>query len=109
MEYVSEHWPPMGLLFISQVIYDYGEPWWNDIDEKTEELKRKTCPSATRSTTNPTWTEPGTNPGVHSERQVTNHLSHDTGIKVLVTIGISRPRFVPRPSKYKAEVLTTQP
>jgi hypothetical protein len=22
----------MGLLFIPQVIYEHGEPWWNDID-----------------------------------------------------------------------------
>jgi hypothetical protein len=22
----------MGLLFIPQVIYENGEPWWNDID-----------------------------------------------------------------------------
>jgi hypothetical protein len=21
----------MGLLFIPQLIYEYGEPWWNDI------------------------------------------------------------------------------
>jgi hypothetical protein len=25
-------WPPMGLLFIPQEIYEYGEPWWSDID-----------------------------------------------------------------------------
>jgi hypothetical protein len=31
-DYVSELLPPMGLLFISQVIYEYGEPWWNDSD-----------------------------------------------------------------------------
>jgi hypothetical protein len=24
--------PPTGLLFISQMIYEYGEPRWNDID-----------------------------------------------------------------------------
>jgi hypothetical protein len=22
----------MGLLFIPQMIYEHGEPWWNDID-----------------------------------------------------------------------------
>jgi hypothetical protein len=25
-------WPPTGLLFTLQVIYEYGEPWWNDVD-----------------------------------------------------------------------------
>jgi hypothetical protein len=28
---VSELRPPTGLLFIPQVIYEYGEQWWNDI------------------------------------------------------------------------------
>jgi hypothetical protein len=28
-DYVTELWPPTGLLFISQVINENGEPWWN--------------------------------------------------------------------------------
>jgi hypothetical protein len=40
--------------------------------------RRKTCPSATLSTTNPTWTDPGSNPGLSGERPVTNRLSHGT-------------------------------
>jgi hypothetical protein len=31
-DFVSELWPPKGLLFIPQVIYKHGELWWNDID-----------------------------------------------------------------------------
>jgi hypothetical protein len=31
-DYVSELRPPTGPLFILQVIYEHGEPWWNDID-----------------------------------------------------------------------------
>jgi hypothetical protein len=23
---------PAGVLFIPKVIYEYGEPWWNDVD-----------------------------------------------------------------------------
>jgi hypothetical protein len=34
----------------------------------------KTCPSATLSTTNPTWI----NPGLRGERPATNRLSHGT-------------------------------
>jgi hypothetical protein len=30
-DYVSEL-RPTGLLFIPQVIYEHGEPWWNAID-----------------------------------------------------------------------------
>jgi hypothetical protein len=28
-DYVIELRPPTGLLFIHQVIYEHGEPWWN--------------------------------------------------------------------------------
>jgi hypothetical protein len=38
--------------------------------------QRKTCPSATLSTTNPTWTDPGSNPGLHGGRLAANSLSH---------------------------------
>jgi hypothetical protein len=37
--------------------------------------RRQTCPSATLSTTNPTWIEPGANPGLRGERPVTNRLT----------------------------------
>jgi hypothetical protein len=40
--------------------------------------RRKTCPSATLSTTNPTWIDPGANSGLHSEKPATNRLSHGT-------------------------------
>jgi hypothetical protein len=30
-DYVSELWPPAGLLLIPHMIYEHGEPWWNDI------------------------------------------------------------------------------
>jgi hypothetical protein len=36
----------------------------------------KTCPSATLSTINPTWTKPGSNPGLRGERPATNRLKH---------------------------------
>jgi hypothetical protein len=35
-----------------------------------------TCPSATLSTTTPTWTDPGSNPSLRGERLATNRLSH---------------------------------
>jgi hypothetical protein len=38
----------------------------------------KTCLNVTLSTTNPTWTDPGSNPGLRSERPTTNRLSHGT-------------------------------
>jgi hypothetical protein len=38
----------------------------------------KTCPSATLFTTNSTWTDPGSNPGLCGEMPATNRLSHGT-------------------------------
>jgi hypothetical protein len=38
--------------------------------------RRKPCPSATLSTTNPTWIDPGANPGLRVERLATNRLSY---------------------------------
>jgi hypothetical protein len=35
----------------------------------------KTCPSATFSTTNPTWTDPGSNPALRVERPATHRLA----------------------------------
>jgi hypothetical protein len=44
------------------------EHQWNEIDRGKPTTRRKTCPSATLSTTNLTWTDPGSNPGLRSER-----------------------------------------
>jgi hypothetical protein len=42
---------------------------------------RKTCPIATMFTANPTWTDPGSNPGLRCQRPSTNRLSHGTAPK----------------------------
>jgi hypothetical protein len=31
----------MALLFIPQMIYDYGEPWWNDTDRRKPKNSEK--------------------------------------------------------------------
>jgi hypothetical protein len=40
--------------------------------------RRKTCPSATLSTTNATWTDPGSNQGLCVGRPAINRLGHST-------------------------------
>jgi hypothetical protein len=42
----------------------------------------KTCPTATLSTTNLTWTDPRSNPGLHSGRPTTNRQSHGTALMI---------------------------
>jgi hypothetical protein len=59
--------------------YEFGERRWNNIlTEENRRTRRKTCPSATLSTTNPTWIDPGVNTGLRGERSATNDLSHVT-------------------------------
>jgi hypothetical protein len=70
------------------------EQWWNDIFAgETEELGEN-LPSATLSTTNPTWIDPGANPGLRGERPATNHLSHSTALMCLLCLLKLVPVFV---------------
>jgi hypothetical protein len=57
--------------------YEFGERRWNDID-RGKRTWRETCPSATLSTTNPTWIDPTANLFLRGERPATNRLSHGT-------------------------------
>jgi hypothetical protein len=50
------------------------EHQWNEIDRGKPTTRRKTCPSATLSTTNSTWTDLGLNPDLCSERK---HVSYE--------------------------------
>jgi hypothetical protein len=54
------------------------ERQWNESGRRKPTTRRKTCPSATLSTTNPTWTDPGSNTGLRSGKPATNRLSHGT-------------------------------
>ena len=47
-------------------------------------IRGKTCPSATLSTTNPTRTDPGSNPNLRGERLATNRLIHGTAAEDLL-------------------------
>jgi hypothetical protein len=57
------------------VIDEYGANGGIIFAGETEEL-RENLPSATLSTTNPTWKDPGANLGLRGERPATNRLSH---------------------------------
>jgi hypothetical protein len=57
--------------------YEFGEWRWNDtLTGENWITRRKTCPNAILSTTNPTWIDPG----LRGERPVTNDLSHGTAL-----------------------------
>jgi len=57
-----------------------NEYWWNDTDRGKQKYgtQRKTCPIATLSTINLTWTDLGLNLGLSGDRTVSNCLNHGT-------------------------------
>lgn len=56
------------------------EHWWSDTDKKKCNTLRKTCPNATLTNTNPTWSGLGLNPDLRSDRPATNSLTHGTAL-----------------------------
>jgi hypothetical protein len=72
--------------------YEFGERRWNDIlTGENRRTRRKTCPIVTFSTTNPTWIDPGANPGTRGERPATNDPSHGTAFYTIT--GKQVPHF----------------
>jgi hypothetical protein len=62
----------------SDYIWVWGSGGMMILTGENRRTRRKTCPSATLSTTNPTWFDPAANPGLRGERPATNRLSHGT-------------------------------
>jgi hypothetical protein len=46
--------------------------WWNEDWQGKPKYSKKTCPSVTLFTTNPTWPDPGLNPGRYGGKPATN-------------------------------------
>jgi hypothetical protein len=61
----------------------------------------KTYPSATLSTTNSIWTDPGSNPGLRGERPATNGLSHGTAYVKNMQQKIQHLEIVVHPEMYE--------
>jgi hypothetical protein len=83
--------PQTGLLYQPQKINDDDD---DDDDEECEQLvewelagklkySEKTCPSATLSTTNPTWADLGLNLGRRGWKPATNSLSYGTAFETV--------------------------
>jgi hypothetical protein len=73
--------------------------WWDDIFAGETEVLGENLPSATLSTTNPTWIEPGANPGLRGERPATNRLSHGKASRnsiILIVVHHRRNRIESR-------------
>jgi hypothetical protein len=50
--------------------------WWNEEWQGKPKYSEKTCPIVSLSTTNPTWPDPGANPGRRGGKPGTNSLSY---------------------------------
>jgi hypothetical protein len=72
--------------------------WWNEWQGKPK-YSEKTCHDATLSTTNPTWPDPGLNPGRRGRKPATNRFSY--GATMLFYFSVSQyvqwyPELEPR-------------
>jgi hypothetical protein len=54
----------------------WGSVWWIEVWQGKPKYSEKTCPSTSLSTTNPTWPDPGSNPGRRGGMSATNRLSY---------------------------------
>jgi hypothetical protein len=62
--------------------------WWNEDWQWKPKYSEETCPSATLSTTNSTWPDPGSNPGRRGGKPATNRLTYGAAWVVhIVTTG----------------------
>jgi hypothetical protein len=68
---------------------------------------RKTCPSATLSTTNLIWIDPGANLGLRGERPATNRLSHGTAVRPSITSKYSNHTNIVWPVKIGLQIIAT--
>jgi hypothetical protein len=78
----TQAWMPtyVSILRIPQMIWVWESDGGMILTGENRRTRRKTCPSATLSTTNPTCIDPGANPGLRGERPATNDLSHGTAL-----------------------------
>jgi hypothetical protein len=53
---------------------------WNEDWQGKPKYSKKTCPGATLTTTNPTWPDPGSNPGRRGGKPATNRLSYGAAL-----------------------------
>jgi hypothetical protein len=68
-------------------LFFYFSKYWSSggmkLTAQTRSTRGKTCPSATLSTTNPTWTDLGSSPGLRGGRPATNRLSQGTTLDTI--------------------------
>jgi hypothetical protein len=70
--------------------------------------RTRACSSDTFSTTNPTWTDPGSNPGLHDKRPATNRLSHGKAFILRTAFLVTARSVRPRQGRTSSVLLTVK-
>jgi hypothetical protein len=78
--YCGHYWPIIPALDDSW--WWLWRNWWNEDWQGKPQYSEKTCPSSTLSTTNPTWLDPGLNPGRFGGKPATNRFSYGAAFLV---------------------------
>jgi hypothetical protein len=68
--------------------------WWNEDWQGKPKYSEKTYPSATLSTTNHTWPDPGANPGRRGGKPATNRFSYGAALLKMLVLSNFFPRNV---------------
>jgi hypothetical protein len=68
----------------SPKLNEYGQPRWNDTDRGQQKNSDKNPSQCHFFTTNPTWTDWGTNPGLRRKRPAANSLSQGIALSYYV-------------------------
>jgi hypothetical protein len=83
-----------GLLYLPGWLW-WWRIWWNKDWQGKPKYSEKTYPSATLSTTNPTWPGPGLNPGRRGGKPATNRLSYGAAmIYLVISLMMSRLNYI---------------
>jgi hypothetical protein len=85
-----------GLLYLPRVIMMMENLVEWRLAWETEALGEN-LPSATLSTTNPTWPDPGLNPGRRCGKPAINRLSYGAAPEVILSVGVILPGFHIKP------------
>jgi hypothetical protein len=80
--------------------------WWNHWQGKPK-YSEKTCPNATLSTTNPTWPDPGSNPGRRGGKPATNRFSYGAALLVYLML-LSVVNVIYHKMNYKRIIINSE-
>jgi hypothetical protein len=81
---------------------------WNDADREKLRTRRKNCHSTTLLTTNPTWIDLVTNPGLSDDRPATNRVSNGTTC-MLQVVCVKLKQMMPTVFQNDSRIFTVPP